>query len=312
MARSRRTRSQWVRPHASSSSASLRIENRKGSFVPSVVIPAHNEKMVIERCLRSVLAEPRPDDLEVVVVCNGCSDETAQISRDFDEAVSVVETDVPSKSNALNLGDEAASSFPRMYLDADIELGPGALKATFDAIKDPVHASAPRPIFDTSGASLPVRMFYAAWKRVPYFNESMIGSGVYAMSEEGRSRFDRFPDIIADDGFARLQFTSSERRSVPSATFVVRTPHRLKELIGIKSRVVAGTDELHETFPDLAAREETTRSMGLAHVILRPHLWPCFTVYAFVKRAIRQRVRNKGKAGNLSQWDRDESSRGGA
>lgn len=268
--------------------------------------------MVIERCLRSVLSDPCPADLEVVVVCNGCSDETAQISREFDDAVTVVETDVPSKSNALNLGDAAATGFPRMYLDADIELGPGALQATFDTIQGAVHASAPRPRFDTSGAGLPVRMFYAAWQRVPYFNDSMIGSGVYALSEEGRARFDRFPDIIADDGFARLQFDSSERRSAGSAFFIVRTPLRLKELIGIKSRVLAGTFELHEAYPELVDREEVTKSTGAWYVLLRPHLWPCFTVYALVKRSIRRRVARKSRTGHLAQWDRDESSRGGS
>ena len=107
---------------------------------------------------------------------------------------------------AQTLGDEEASSFPRMYLDADIELLPGALSETFEAIRDGVHAAAPRPVFDSTGASLAVRMFYRAWERVPYFNDSMIGSGVYALSEAGRGRFDRFPPIIADDGFVRLQF----------------------------------------------------------------------------------------------------------
>ena len=57
--------------------------------MPSIVIPAHNEKMVIERCLRSVLAEPRLEDLEVIVVCNGCSDDTARICRDFDDSIIV-------------------------------------------------------------------------------------------------------------------------------------------------------------------------------------------------------------------------------
>lgn len=279
--------------------------------MPSIVIPAHNEQAVIERCLRSVLAEPRPDGLEIVVVCNGCVDETARIAREFHPTVQVVETDVPSKSNALNLGDDAATSFPRMYLDADIELEPGALAATFDAIEGDVHAAAPKPGFDTTGASLAVRMFYAAWSNVPYFNDSMIGSGVYALSEQGRGRFDRFPGIIADDGFVRLQFEAAERRSIHSRRFIVRTPHRMDQLIGIKSRVVAGTDELHREFPDLVRREETTRSSGLGRLLVRPHLWPCCIVYLWTKRAIRKRVRDKGRTGRLGQWDRDDSSRGG-
>lgn len=279
--------------------------------MPSIVIPAHNEKMVIERCLRSVLAAPRLENLEVIVVCNGCTDETAQICRDFDDSIIVIETDVPSKSNALNLGDEAASSFPRMYLDADIELPEGGLKATFDAMRGPVHAAAPKPEFDTTGASLPVKMFYTAWQRVPYFNGSMIGSGVYALTEEGRARFDRFPSIIADDGFVRLQFEASERRCIESARFVIRTPQNMSQLIGIKSRVVAGTDELHRTFPELSAREETNQASALKMMLLKPHLWPCFAVYIYAKRAIRRRVTFKGRTGALGQWDRDDSSRGG-
>ncbi|MDG2029785.1 MAG: glycosyltransferase family A protein [Phycisphaerales bacterium] len=279
--------------------------------MPSVVIPAHNEKMVIERCLRSVLAEPRLENLEVIVVCNGCSDDTAQICRDFDEAIVVIETDVPSKSNALNLGDEAASTFPRMYLDADIELPEGGLKATFDAMKGSIHAAAPKPVFDTTGASLPVRMFYSAWQRVPYFNDSMIGSGVYALTEAGRARFERFPSIIADDGFVRLQFEAHERRCIDTARFVVRTPQNMSQLIGIKSRVVAGTDELHRTFPELSAREETSQSSAVKSMLFKPHLWPCFAVYIYAKRAIRKRVALKSRTGALGQWDRDDSSRGG-
>ena len=279
--------------------------------MPSIVIPAHNEEAVIERCLRSILLEPRPDDLEVIVVCNGCSDETARIARDFDPIITVIETDVPSKSNALNLGDEAATRFPRMYLDADIELMPGALSETLRTIDGNIHAAAPGPVFDTSGASIAVRMFYKAWEQVPYFNDSMIGSGVYALSEQGRSRFDRFPDIIADDGFVRLQFESSERRCTGGSGFIVRTPLRLDKLVSIKSRVLAGTDELHREFPELAGREETSRSAGIGTVLARPHLWPCFAVYAWTKRSIRRQVTRKARSGRLAQWDRDDTSRAG-
>jgi len=192
--------------------------------VPAVIIPAHNESSVITRCLDALAATAGSEELEVVVVCNGCTDDTAVVSRDHPIAPVVIETEVPSKSNALNLGDAAATSFPRMYLDADIELLPGSLEATFAALRDGVHASAPKPVFSTGSSSLPVRMFYAAWRHVPYFNDSMIGSGVYAMDREGRSRFDAFPPIIADDGYVRLLFAEQERRAVGTGGFVVKAP----------------------------------------------------------------------------------------
>ena len=86
----------------------------------SVVIPAHNEEAVIGRCLQNLLEGAEPDELEFVVVGNGCKDATATAARSFGPPVRVIETPVASKSNALNLGDAAAQIFPRAYIDADI------------------------------------------------------------------------------------------------------------------------------------------------------------------------------------------------
>ena len=277
--------------------------------MPAVIIPAHNESNVISRCLDALAAMPRSEELEIIVVCNGCTDDTARLSRDHPIAPLVIETEVPSKSNALNLGDSAATGFPRMYLDADIELLPGSLEATFAALEGGVHASAPKPVFDTSNSTLPVRMFYAAWKSVPYFNDSMIGSGVYAMDREGRGRFGSFPPIIADDGYVRLLFGEHERRAVGNGGFVVKAPRGVRELVGIKSRVLAGAVELREQFPALQSNEETSRGQFIGCLIRKPHLLPCFIVYLLIKRAIRRRFLAKLRDGTLRTWDRDESSR---
>ena len=48
-----------------------------------VIIPAHNEAAVIARCLDTLLEPPRPDRLDVVVVANGCTDDTADRARAF-------------------------------------------------------------------------------------------------------------------------------------------------------------------------------------------------------------------------------------
>ena len=44
----------------------------------SVIIPAHNEESVIGRCLAAMLEGAQPGELEIIVVCNGCSDRTGE------------------------------------------------------------------------------------------------------------------------------------------------------------------------------------------------------------------------------------------
>ena len=88
----------------------------------SIIIPAHNESAVIARTLKAVTDGAEPGEFEVLVVCNGCTDETASIARSFGSSVRVIETGVSSKTHALNLGDEASQGYPRIYLDADILL----------------------------------------------------------------------------------------------------------------------------------------------------------------------------------------------
>lgn len=95
----------------------------------SIVVPAHNESSVIGRTLGAWVNQADPGELEVIVVCNGCSDNTAEIARRFGRTVRVIESDVASKSHALNLGDAAAVGFPRIYADADIILTVGAIRA---------------------------------------------------------------------------------------------------------------------------------------------------------------------------------------
>ena len=88
----------------------------------SIIIPAHNESAVIARCLQTMLQDAREDELEIIVVANGCSDDTAAKARAVSPAVRVIDTATPGKSNAINVGDEAATGFPRFYVDADVQL----------------------------------------------------------------------------------------------------------------------------------------------------------------------------------------------
>src|SRR5437879_7884120 len=88
----------------------------------SVIVPAHNEHSVISRTLKTMTARAIPGELDVIVVCNGCTDDTAAVAGSFGPPVRVIETGLAGKTLALNLGDKAATFFPRIYADADVHI----------------------------------------------------------------------------------------------------------------------------------------------------------------------------------------------
>jgi glycosyltransferase involved in cell wall biosynthesis len=277
----------------------------------SVVVAAHNEEAVLGRCLDALLQNARKGELEVAVVCNGCSDRTADVARRYGDYVRVIETPRASKTGALNLGDAAVSSFPRFYVDADVTLPVASVRRIAERL-DAGDALAAAPIMslDLRGSSATVRAYYRIWTRLPYVREGMIGVGVYALSDQGRRRFGEFPDVIADDGYVRILFDTTERVRVDDAPVRVYAPAGVSDLVRIKTRSRLGRYELARRFPDLVARERATKSYGNAMrgVAVRPWLWPAAAVYAVV--VLRTRRRARAQLGAESYvWESDRSSR---
>ncbi|MCH9682387.1 MAG: glycosyltransferase [Deltaproteobacteria bacterium] len=277
----------------------------------SVVIPAYNESTVIERCLRAMLQDAKPGEFEIVVVPNGCSDDTADRARAFGEMVKVVETPVGSKSGALNLGDEHATGFPRMYIDADIVVTTEALRDIAGMLGDdsPVLVAAPRAIIAFEDRPWQVRSFCKVWTSLPYFTEGMIGSGFYAFSRKGRERFDRFPEIIADDGFARLQAAPHERRTSSRSSFTISPPTTLRAIANVMVRVRAGNYELREKFPALFDNETTSASRSLQIIATQPGLWFHAPIYLGVMLYSKLLAHRKLQRKQQSMWERDETAR---
>ena len=118
----------------------------------SVVIPAHNESSVIARTIAPLAALAASGALEVIVACNGCSDDTAEIAARF-AGVTVIELAEASKVAAMNAADEVARRWPRLYLDADIEVDPAALATAIRALAgDGIFAARPAFRIDADGS----------------------------------------------------------------------------------------------------------------------------------------------------------------
>ncbi len=269
--------------------------------IASVVIPAHNEAGLIGGNLRQLLEGAKPDEFDVIVVCNGCSDDTASIARR--SGARVVEIDVASKVAALNAGDDAAGSlFPRVYLDADVAIEADALRAVAEALADGAPAAAPLPLVETEGCGWVSRHYFAIWSRLGYARKAFVGSGCYGMSAAGRSRFGRFPALISDDGFVYAAFTAEERVNPPGAFFRIMAPRTARALFRRRIRISAGNLELERAVDSVPAppgpywSDVARRDRGLV---------ASSAVYAGINAVAKMAALRRVRSGTAGAWHTD-------
>lgn len=102
----------------------------RGSAMISVIIPAYNAGEYIDSCLRSVLTQ-RDAEFEVIVVNDGSVDCTGRLCREWSRRfgnLRCVEQEHRGQGTARNNGIRHASGEWLVFLDADDELVPGALR----------------------------------------------------------------------------------------------------------------------------------------------------------------------------------------
>lgn len=100
----------------------------------SVIIPLYNKEQIIEKSLKSVLSQDY-DDFEVVIVNDGSTDRSAEIvKRINDSRIRLIEQENGGPSKARNTGVKNAKGDWIVFLDADDEFLPGALKYFSDNI----------------------------------------------------------------------------------------------------------------------------------------------------------------------------------
>ena len=234
-------------------------------------------------------------DLEVVVVANGCTDNTLDLAEarrtQFDARgwkLRTLELPVGSKPGALNAGDRVMTGSVRVYLDADIVLPPDMLSSLHEALAVPFPAYATGRLRVAPSRSFISRLYSRFWQSLPFVQGGAVGAGLYAVNTPGRARWDEFPDIVSDDSFARLHFSPHERIEVRPA-FNWPISQGLFNLIRVRSRQDAGMKELSHAFPELMENEGKQRLSfnTLLSLVARHPI--AFSVYATVSLLVRIR-----------------------
>lgn len=276
----------------------------------TVIVPAHNEASVIEECLNSIVDQDGVD--HIIVPCNGCTDNTVDIVRSKFPQVVCLDIEKPSKTNALNVAEararELGVTYPVFYIDADTQLSDGAIKHITQAMADgKILLSAPTPVINTLKSSWLVKTYYRVWTQLPYIKEGVIATCSFIVSEEGRKRFDKFADVIGDDGFIRCHFKNSEIANIDGAQIYITAPRDIFSLIKIKTRARLGNMEL------IAKKKcPIQEAKHYGNVMKKRLLSKDFLstlIYISIALLIRLRAKKQFKQLGSYQWEKDTSSR---
>ncbi|MEJ2706790.1 MAG: glycosyltransferase family 2 protein [Anaerolineales bacterium] len=106
------------------------------SPLASIIIPTHNRARLLERTLLALARQTSPaQDYEVILVADGCNDETVQVARQFDSPyrLQLVEQPQQGPAAARNRGAQVAAGELLIFIDDDIEVVPHFVAAHLDA-----------------------------------------------------------------------------------------------------------------------------------------------------------------------------------
>jgi glycosyltransferase involved in cell wall biosynthesis len=276
--------------------------------IASVVIPAHNESAVIGHTLETLLEGASPTEFEVVVVANACRDDTAQIASRT--GVRVIDTPIAGKTHAVRLGDEACSTFPRVYLDADISLTAESVRKLVAAVsRDRALAAAPQPQWDLGQATWVMRRVHRVHDVLVAPSRGLAGVGVYVLSEAGHARAFPVPDIVCDDEWVERSFDPTERVVVTSAWSVVRPATNVKDHLRRRVRVRRGNRQLDAL--GKAARHDHLSVASLYRAVARRDA-TAVAAGCYLGVMTLDRLITRAQKSTEIAWASDASSRSGS
>lgn len=259
----------------------------------SILIPASNEAAHIGACLEAVLHSEGLGTAQIVVAANGCSDDTAAIATNFEDAttqkgwtLTVLDLPAIGKIGALNAADTAATFETRAYLDADVVVDRELFAQLAQALATEVPRYASGRLRLCRAKTWATRAYARTYSKVPFVTEGVPGAGLFAVNAAGRARWGVFPDIISDDTFVRLSFAPEERTRV-AAGYDWPLVEGFAALVRVRRRQNAGVAEVFKKYPALAKNDEK-RPVGMRQMLgmaLRDPIG--FGVYAAVALAVK-------------------------
>ncbi|RJP51492.1 MAG: glycosyltransferase family 2 protein [Anaerolineaceae bacterium] len=220
----------------------------------SIIVPVHNEEIALPSFLGALLASEVPADADaaVIFIVNGSSDGSAQVIRnrlarirpvmdtilprsrvDLQRSATanqfglteslrflVVETPVPGKANALNIGNEIARAFGHemaMNIDANNWVEPDSLARLYSCAHRHINRGAyPNTVIVNAGEFYADRRSTAPVTASPRVQKAEVTGWMFAWSTQWIHDCGGFPQGVIEDYGAGLLALSQGRQIAES------------------------------------------------------------------------------------------------
>lgn len=276
-----------------------------------VIIPAYNEENVILKTLKPYeeLASP---NLKVVVVCNGCTDNTYAEACKAGGGVEVYNREVGSKVLAINFAIaslEKDVAFDVFVQDADVIIDKDSILSliSYSSSVSEFSFASIKPNLELQSASYFVHCYYKFLTQTPAYKKGMVSSGCYLVSSKKIYEIFPFPEVIADDGYVKAKLGPKNIQLIPDAIASVKVPKDIWSLIKIKTRSKLGNVQLKTVFSVDPVSGDNGFLNLLKEMIIRRDFLPFF-IYSTVTLICIIRARIMFYNSNFI-WEKDESSR---
>lgn len=250
----------------------------------TIIIPSHNEASIISRLLNAVIEYSQKRAAEIIVIPNGCTDNTMEVLEKYESSIQIIELNEGSKNKAINAAIERAQGRVLVVLDADTELLCEDLDHLINAVKGPIHYATIHGNYVLDGCDWVVRGYYKAYDFLGFQSEG--GNGIYANTKSGiRERIGSFPSDVNDDTLSCWAFLPEERAYIKESAVKIHVPKTHDGLINGLSRSTRRRLHLEKVIPPevYKSRRDYKRFSSIKRVIKKPDIWLSYLIYLLIK-----------------------------
>ena len=280
--------------------------NAKNNF--SIIIPAYNEEKLIANSLSSLALFLPKNCTEIIVICNGCQDQTYAVAKKTIDTITssltahcnflLINLKINGKINALNEGVKLSCNKTVVLLDADIKVSSSDCAVLVKTLYEhSLLAASPKVIFDFDKSNYLVKRFYACISQSTYNKQHRIAN-VIALTPYAINKLFPLPQVIADDAYIQRIIGYKEYKIINKLTYKFTCPETLISTIKVQSRIIRGNLELKKIYPNLENQKNTLPALKFVDKAI----FICIKVTALIIASIELKL-------NIKKWHQDESSR---